>query len=158
MNMNEIYTDSRPPDSPQVLSIDLETYSSADLSKCGVYRYVEADDFEILLLAYAFDEDEVRIVDMACGESVPQEIWDAIDDPGIIKAAWNAQFERTCIGHYLGRVLSPDSWQCSMIHAASLSLPLALRNAALVLKTGEQKDRAGENLIKYFSAVSYTHL
>ncbi len=151
MNMNEIYTDSRPPDSPQVLSIDLETYSSADLSKCGVYRYVEADDFEILLLAYAFDEDEVRIVDMACGESVPQEIWDAIDDPGIIKAAWNAQFERSCIGHYLGRVLSPDSWQCSMIHAASLSLPLALRNAALVLKTGEQKDRAGENLIKYFS-------
>lgn len=151
MNMNGIYTDSRPPDSPQVLSIDLETYSSADLSKCGVYRYVEADDFEILLLAYAFDEDEVRIVDMACGESVPQEIWDAIDDPGIIKAAWNAQFERTCIGHYLGRVLSPDSWQCSMIHAASLSLPLALRNAALVLKTGEQKDRAGENLIKYFS-------
>ena len=151
MNMNEIYTDSRPPDSPQVLSIDLETYSSADLSKCGVYRYVEADDFEILLLAYAFDEDEVRIVDMACGESVPQEIWDAIDNPGIIKAAWNAQFERTCIGHYLGRVLSPDSWQCSMIHAASLSLPLALRNAALVLKTGEQKDRAGENLIKYFS-------
>lgn len=101
MNMNEIYTDSRPPDSPQVLSIDLETYSSADLSKCGVYRYVEADDFEILLLAYAFDEDEVRIVDMACGESVPQEIWDAIDDPGIIKAAWNAQFERSCIGHYL---------------------------------------------------------
>ena len=151
MNMNEIYTDSRPPDSPQVLSIDLETYSSADLSKCGVYRYVEADDFEILLLAYAFDEDEVRIVDMACGESVPQEIWDAIDDPGIIKAAWNAQFERTCIGHYLGRLLSPDGWQCSMIHAASLSLPLALRNAALVLKTGEQKDRAGENLIKYFS-------
>lgn len=151
MNMNEIYTDSRPPDSPQVLSIDLETYSSADLSKCGVYRYVEADDFEILLLAYAFDEDEVRIVDMACGESVPQEIWDAIDNPGIIKAAWNAQFERTCIGHYLGRVLSPDGWQCSMIHAASLSLPLALRNAALVLKTGEQKDRAGENLIKYFS-------
>lgn len=149
--MNEIYTDSRPPDSPQVLSIDLETYSSADLSKCGVYRYVEADDFEILLLAYAFDEDEVRIVDMACGESVPQEIWDAIDDPGIIKAAWNAQFERTCIGHYLGRLLSPDGWQCSMIHAASLSLPLALRNAALVLKTGEQKDRAGENLIKYFS-------
>ena len=149
--MNEIYTDSRAPDNPRVLSIDLETYSSTDLSKCGVYRYVEADDFEILLLAYAFDEGEVRIVDMACGEKVPQEIWDAIDDPGIIKAAWNAQFERTCIGRYLGRILSPDSWQCSMIHAASLSLPLALRNAALVLKTGEQKDRAGENLIKYFS-------
>lgn len=151
MDVNEIYTRSRAPDIPRVLSIDLETYSSADLSKCGVYRYVEAEDFEILLLAYAFDEEEVRIVDMACGEDVPQEIWEAMDDPGIIKAAWNAQFERTCIGHYLGKRLSPDGWQCSMIHAASLSLPLALRNAALVLKTGEQKDRAGENLIKYFS-------
>lgn len=151
MDVNEIYTRSRAPDIPRVLSIDLETYSSAELSKCGVYRYVEAEDFEILLLAYAFDEEEVQIVDMACGEDVPQEIWEAMDDPGIIKAAWNAQFERTCIGHYLGRRLSPDGWQCSMIHAASLSLPLALRNAALVLKTGEQKGRAGENLIKYFS-------
>ena len=133
-----------------ILSIDLETYSDIDLTKYGLYKYVEGD-FHILLLAYAFDEEDVQIVDMACGEQIPQKVLDAIDNPGIIKAAWNAQFERTCIGHYLGRRLAPDSWQCSMVHAASLSLPLALRNAAKVLKTGEQKDRSGEGLIKYFS-------
>lgn len=135
---------------PKVLGIDIETFSNVDLTKCGVYKYVEGD-FHILLFAYAFDDEEVKIVDMACGESIPQEVLDAVDDPDIIKAAWNAQFERTCIGHYLGRVLDPDSWRCSMVHAASLSLPLALKNAAKVLKTGQQKDRAGENLIKYFS-------
>ena len=137
-------------DNPKILGIDLETYSDVDLNKCGLYRYVEGD-FHILLFAYAFDDEDVRIVDMACGERIPQEVLAAIDDPGIIKAAWNAQFERTCIGKYLGRRLSPDSWRCSMVHAASLSLPLALKNAAKVLKTGEQKDRAGENLIRYFS-------
>lgn len=135
---------------PKVLGIDLETYSDVDLNKCGLYKYVEGD-FHILLLAYAFDDEEVQIIDLACGELIPKEVLDAIDDPEIIKAAWNAQFERTCIGHYLGRTLSPDSWRCSMVHAASLSLPLSLKNAAKVLKTGEQKDRAGENLIKYFS-------
>ena len=135
---------------PRVLGIDLETYSDVDLSKCGLYRYVEGD-FHILILAYAFDDDEVTVVDMAQGEQIPQEVLAAIDDPQVIKAAWNAQFERTCIGHYLGRRLSPDGWRCSMVHAASLSLPLALKNAAKVLKTGEQKDRAGENLIRYFS-------
>lgn len=82
---------------------------------------------------------------------IPEEVLAAIDDPEIIKAAWNAQFERTCIGRYMGRVLSPDSWQCSMLQAASLSLPLSLNEAAKVLKTGEQKDRAGEALITKFS-------
>lgn len=132
------------------LSIDIETYSDVDLSKCGVYKYVEGD-FHILLFAYAFDDEDVKIVDLACGEELPQEVLDAIDDPNVIKWAWNAQFERTCIGHYLGRVLSPDSWRCSMVHAASLSLPLSLKEAAKALKTGEQKDKAGENLIRYFS-------
>ena len=129
---------------------DIETYSDVDLSKCGVYKYVEGD-FHILLFAYAFDDEDVKIVDLACGEELPQEVLDAIDDPNVIKWAWNAQFERTCIGHYLGRVLSPDSWRCSMVHAASLSLPLSLKEAAKALKTGEQKDKAGENLIRYFS-------
>lgn len=132
------------------LSIDIETYSDVDLSKCGVYKYVEGD-FHILLFAYAFDDEDVKIVDLACGEELPQEVLDAIDDPNVIKWAWNAQFERTCIGHYLGRVLSPDSWRCSMVQAASLSLPLSLKEAAKALKTGEQKDKAGENLIRYFS-------
>ena len=134
----------------RVLSIDLETYSDVDLGNCGVYRYVEGD-FHILLFAYAFDDEPVKIVDMACGEELPQEVVDAIFDDSIIKSAWNASFERTCLSHYFGTQLSPDTWQCSMVWAASLSLPLALKNAALVLKTGEQKDRAGEALIRYFS-------
>ena len=134
----------------RVLSIDLETYSDIDLSNCGVYRYVEGD-FHILLFAYAFDDEEVQIVDMACGEKLPQEVVDAIHDESVIKAAWNAQFERTCLSHYFNTQLSPDSWQCSMVWAASLSLPLKLATAAQVLKTGEQKDRAGEALIRFFS-------
>ena len=134
----------------RTFSLDLETYSDVDLGNCGVYRYVEGD-FHILLFAYAFDDDPVQIVDMACGEELPQEVVDAIFDSNIIKCAWNAQFERTCLSHFFGTQLSPDSWRCSMIHAASLSLPLKLKTAAEVLKTGEQKDRAGEDLIKYFS-------
>ena len=134
----------------KVLSIDLETFSDVDLANCGVYRYVEGD-FHILLFAYAFDDEDVKIVDMACGEKLPQEVVDAIHDETVIKSAWNAQFERTCLSKYFGQRLSPDSWQCSMVWAASLSLPLALKNAAMVLKTGEQKDKSGEALIKYFS-------
>lgn len=133
-----------------MLSIDLETFSDIDLSSCGVYRYVEGD-FHILLFAYAFDDEDVRVVDMACGEELPQEVQDAIFDETVIKAAWNAQFERTCLSRYFGTQLSPNSWQCSMVWAASLSLPLKLKTAAEVLKTGEQKDDAGERLIKYFS-------
>ena len=128
----------------RVLSIDLETYSDVDLSTCGVYRYVEGD-FHILLFAYAFDDDPVQIIDMASGEELPQEIVDAIVDDGVVKAAWNAQFERTCLSQFFGTRLSPDSWQCSMVWAASLSLPLALKSAAQVLKTGEQKDKAGDD-------------
>lgn len=134
----------------QVLSMDLETYSDVDLGSCGVYRYVEGD-FHILLCAYAFDDEEVQIIDMACGEKLPQRVVDALFDENIIKAAWNAQFERTCLSQYFGVRLSPDSWQCSMVWSASLSLPLKLKTAAEVLKTGEQKDDAGERLIKYFS-------
>ena len=134
----------------RVLSIDLETYSDVDLGSCGVYRYVEGD-FHILLFAYAFDDEEVHVVDLACGEDLPQEVRDAVFDESVIKAAWNAQFERTCLSQFFGTRLSPDSWQCSMVWAASLSLPLKLKTAAEVLKTGEQKDDAGERLIKYFS-------
>ncbi len=134
----------------RVLSIDLESFSDVDLSSCGVYRYVEGD-FHILLFAYAFDDEDVQIIDMAQGEQLPQEVIDAIFDDSVIKAAWNAQFERTCLSRYFGTQLSPDSWQCSMVWAASLSLPLKLKTAAEVLKTGEQKDDAGERLIKYFS-------
>lgn len=134
----------------RVLSIDLETYSDVDLPNCGVYRYVEGD-FHILLFAYAFDDDDVRCVDMACGERLPAEVVDALQDDSIIKSAWNAQFERTCLSKYLGTQLSPDAWQCTMVWAASLSLPLKLATAAQALKTAQQKDAVGERLIRYFS-------
>lgn len=136
--------------SRRVLSIDLETYSDVDLPNCGVYRYVEGD-FHILLFAYAFDDEETKCVDMACGEQLPTDVVDALQDDNIIKSAWNAQFERTCLSKYLGTQLSPDSWQCTMVWAASLSLPLKLATAAQALKTAQQKDAVGERLIRYFS-------
>ena len=136
--------------SRRVLSIDLETYSDVDLPNCGMYRYVEGD-FHILLFAYAFDDEETKCVDMACGEQLPAEVVDAIHNENIIKSAWNAQFERICLSKYFGTQLDPDSWQCSMVWAASLSLPLKLATAAQALKTAQQKDAVGERLIRYFS-------
>jgi len=133
-----------------ILSIDLETYSDVDLSSCGVYKYCEGD-FHILLCAYAFNNDEVEIVDVANGEELPQKLKDAIFDENVIKSAWNAQFERVCLSHYFGVVLNPNSWRCSMIHAASMTYPFALKTAAQVLGIKEQKDSAGDRLIKYFS-------
>ncbi len=136
--------------SRRVLSIDLETYSDVDLPNCGVYRYVEGD-FHILLFAYAFDDEETKCIDMTCGEQLPADVVDALQDNSIIKSAWNAQFERTCLSKYLGTQLSPDAWQCTMVWAASLSLPLKLATAAQALKTAQQKDAVGERLIRYFS-------
>lgn len=133
-----------------VLSIDIETYSDVDLSSCGVYKYCEGD-FHILLFAYAFNHENVEIIDIAHGEELPQRVIDAIFDTDIIKSAWNAQFERVCLSHYFKTWINPKSWHCSMIHAASLSLPLTLKTAAQVLDVSEQKDNAGERLIKYFS-------
>lgn len=132
------------------LQIDIETFSDVDLVTSGVFRYVEGN-FHILLFAYAFDDEEVQCVDLACGEQIPQDVIDALHDSSIIKTAWNAQFERTCLSKYLGTQLSPDSWQCTMVWAASLSLPLKLATAAQALKTAEQKDAVGERLIRYFS-------
>ena len=136
---------------PKYMQTDFETYSEVDISTCGSYRYIDDDSFEPLLLAVAFDDEEPFMVDLACGEDVPECVWAAIFDPEIIKTAWNAQFERTIFGKMAGETLSPDSWKCTMVWSASLSLPLALKTAAQVLKTGEQKDSAGEALIRYFS-------
>ena len=133
------------------MQTDFETYSEVDIATCGSYRYIDDDSFEPLLLAVAFDDEEPFMVDLACGEDVPECVWAAIFDPEIIKTAWNAQFERTIFGKMAGETLSPDSWKCTMVWSASLSLPLALKTAAQVLKTGEQKDSAGEALIRYFS-------
>lgn len=135
----------------RTLGIDLETYSSVELKKTGVYPYAGSPDFEILLLGYAVDDEPVKVVDLANGEAIPAEIVDAITDPGVLKAAFNAAFERICLSRHLGlsEFLSPDSWRCTMVHSSYLGLPNNLDQVAKVLKVSE-KLAEGKDLIKYF--------
>lgn len=133
------------------LSIDIETYSGKDLTESGVYAYANAPDFQILLFAYAFDDEEVKLVDIASGEKLPTAIMEALTDKNIMKTAYNANFERTCIAKYLNVALPPEQWQCTMICAAELGLPRSLKQVAEVLGLSEQKDRAGKACIDYFS-------
>jgi DNA polymerase len=135
----------------RTLAIDIETFSDVDLIKSGVYAYTASPHFEILLFAYAFDDDEVQIVDLASGEKLPNEIIAALTDDSIIKTAFNAQFERTCLSKYLNQKLSPNSWQCTAVQAASLGLPLSLVGVSQVLGLTEQKMKEGKDLIRYFS-------
>ena len=136
---------------PSIMGLDLETYSSASLPKCGVYRYCDASDFEILLFSYAFDDEPVQTIDLASGETLPPEVISALEDPGIIKTAYNAQFERVCLSRYLGRWLDPHQWRCTMVMAAYLTLPGRLADAAVALGTTEKKMEEGKDLIRYFS-------
>jgi len=152
------------------LEIDIETYSSIDLSKCGVYKYAEAEDFEILLFGYSVDGGEVVVVDLAAGESIPAEVVDALTDDAVTKWAFNAAFERVCLSRYLSdqgisldpfhdnhplsqecaRYLNPESWKCSMIWSAYLGLPLSLEGVGAVLGLEKQKLSEGKDLIRYF--------
>ena len=138
----------------KTLSIDLETYSSADISKTGVYRYSESPDFEILLFGYSIDGAPVQLVDLTCGERVPEEVRDALSDPSVTKWAFNASFERICLSRWLGlpsgTYLEPDQWRCSMIWSAYLGLPLSLAGVGAVLKLDKQKLDTGKDLIRYF--------
>lgn len=136
---------------PALMGIDIETYSSAPLPKCGVYRYCDAPDFEILLFSYAFDDEPVQTIDLASGETLPKEVISALKDPGIIKVAYNAQFERVCLSRYLGHWLDPHQWRCTMVMAAYLTLPGRLADAAVALGTTEKKMEEGKDLIRYFS-------
>ena len=133
-----------------VLQIDLETYSSIDLKLCGAHRYVEAPDFEILLFAFAFDDDPVTVIDLTEFEDVPVDVMRALESD-VIKTAWNASFERTAITKHFGLACDPRFWHCSMAHAYTLGLPGSLEKAAIALGLEEQKDSKGKNLIKYFS-------
>jgi len=138
----------------QYLGIDLETYSSVNLLKGGVYRYCEAEDFEILLFGYSVDGGEVKVVDLARGEKIPKNIISAIYDDGIIKWAFNATFERICLSRHLGlptgTYLDPSSWRCTMIWSAYLGLPLSLMGVGAVLGLQRQKLSEGKDLIRYF--------
>lgn len=146
------------------ISIDIETFSSVDLSKCGVYKYTESLDFDILLFGYSIDGEPVKVVDTAQGEEIPRDILKALSDKNVTKWAFNSQFERVCLSAYLRsnypeyflsyddcNYLDPVSWKCSMTWAAYMGLPLSLKAVGEVLRLSEQKMDEGKALIKYFS-------
>ena len=150
------------------MSIDLETYSDVDISKCGAYKYAESDNFEILLFGVSIDGGEVQVFDLACGDTIPDDILAALSDDTVIKWAFNANFERICLSNWLKRhhpehfkgyripedpaskYLNPSSWKCTMIWSAYMGLPLSLEGVGAVLKLQDQKMKEGKDLIKYF--------
>ena len=138
----------------KTLSLDLETFSDIDLSKCGVYKYASSPAFEILLFGFSVDGGEVQVVDLACGGEIPADILAALEDENVMKWAYNAQFERICLSRFLGfpvgSYLDPSSWHCSMVWAATLGLPMSLENVGTVLGLEKQKLTEGKELIRYF--------
>jgi len=140
------------------LEIDIETYSSVSLPKCGVYKYAESGDFQILLFGYSADRGDVKTIDLTCGEKLPQKVLDALTDDSVTKWAFNAQFERVCLSRYLAdlgvsteRFLDPESWRCVMVWSAYMGLPLSLEGSGAVLGLEKQKLAEGKDLIRYFS-------
>lgn len=134
----------------KTLSIDIETFSDRDLSKCGVYKYAASPVFEILLFGYAVDGGTVQVVDLACGEKIPDEVLNALSDETVTKWAFNAMFERVCLSNYLGEWLEPESWHCTMVWSATLGLPLSLESAGAALGLEKKKLLEGKDLIRYF--------
>lgn len=138
----------------KTISIDIETFSSVDLAKSGVYRYAESPDFEVLLFGYSVDGGAVSVVDLASGEKIPPHILSALEDETVIKCAFNANFERICLsrllGYETGHYLSPVSWHCTMVWSAYMGLPLSLQGCGAVLRLDRQKLTEGKELIRYF--------
>lgn len=150
------------------MSIDLETYSDVDISKCGAYKYAESDNFEILLFGVSIDGGEVQVFNLACGDAIPDNILAALSDDTVTKWAFNANFERICLSNWLKRhhpehfkgygipedpaskYLDPSSWKCTMVWSAYMGLPLSLEGVGAVLKLQDQKMKEGKDLIKYF--------
>lgn len=133
------------------LSLDIETYAGVDLGKSGVYAYTSDPTFRILLLAYAYDDEAVTVLDLEQGETIPETLAADLYDPSVYKHAYNAQFERICLGRSLQRYIAPEGWHCTMVHASSLSLPRSLAGVAKVLGLEEQKMDEGKRLIRSFS-------
>ena len=150
------------------MSIDLETYSDVDISKSGAYKYAESDNFEILLFGVSIDGCAVQVFDLACGDTIPDDILAALSDDTVTKWAFNANFERICLSNWLKRhhpehfkgyripedpaskYLDPSSWKCTMVWSAYMGLPLSLEGVGAVLKLQDQKIKEGKDLIKYF--------
>ena len=137
----------------RTLAIDIETYSSVSLQKCGVYAYAQSPDFEILLFGYAWDDGPVEVIDLARGQKLPQELQDALYDPEILKTAFNASFERTCLSAFMGQITPPEQWSCTAVMARELGLPGSLEAVGEVIGLPEdkQKSKTGRALIRYFS-------
>lgn len=136
----------------RVLHIDLETYSDIDIGKCGAYRYVDSPNFEILLLAYAYDDEPVTVIDLAQDEAIPKDVLADITDEDVTKVAHNAAFERICLSKFLKAHLDPKAWHCTMVHALSLGFPASLADVGKALNLGEDKQKmaVGKRLITYF--------
>mgnify|MGYP000844627980 CR=1 FL=1 len=132
------------------IGIDIETYSSIDLTSCGVYAYTSVPDFEVLLFGFTVDDGPAQVVDLAQGEALPEFLVESLTDPAVLKTAYNANFERTCLAKHFGKPMPPEQWQCSSAHALTLGLPGYLDGVAKVLKLQQQKDSAGKALIRYF--------
>ena len=136
----------------RVLGIDIETYSSIDIASCGSFRYIDSDDFEVLLFAYSWDGEPAKVVDLLCGEEIPVEVVQALYDPAVLKTGWNNSFERYALWKHFGEYLPPEQWQDTMVLAAQCGLPLSLAGACEALMMGEDKAkmREGKSLIRYF--------
>ncbi len=134
-----------------ILQIDIETYSDIDIKTCGAYRYADSPDFEILLFAFAFDDDPVQVIDLTAYEEIPDDVISALVDPQVTKEAHNANFERVCLHRQFGIYLDPSQWRCTSVWARTLGLPGSLAKAAEALGVAAQKDKRGDALIKYFS-------
>ena len=130
--------------------MDIESFSSVDLTKAGVYRYAESPDFTVLLFAYSVDGGEVQVVDLACGEEIPADIVEALSDDSVIKWSYNNNFERVSLSNYFGTWFEPGSWRCTMVWAAYLGLPRSLEDVGAVLGLEKQKLSEGKELIRYF--------
>lgn len=134
----------------QLMAIDIETYSDISLPDCGVHRYVASEQFEILLFAYSIDEGEIRVIDLASGEEMPEEVMDLLMDDSVIKTAFNAAFERTCINRHFGLSLPPEVWRCTAVQSAILALPLSLEGVGEALSLDKKKMSEGKELIRFF--------
>lgn len=132
------------------LAIDIETYSDVSLPDCGVHRYVASEQFEILLFAYSLNDEPTKIIDLASGEKMPDEIMKLLTDDSVIKTAYNAAFERNCINRYFGLSLKPEGWRCTLVQASMLSLPLSLEGVGEALNLDKKKMSEGKELIRFF--------